>query len=56
MRRTHLQEADAGLGLMALKPQQQQNQYKTPYIPSARRIAEGVCTAVGTQLIKGFEN
>ena len=45
------------VGMMAFKPQQkQQNQYKTPYIPSAKKIAEEVCTTMGTQLVKGFEN
>ena len=46
-------EADAGLELMAFQPQKKK-QYSTPYIPSAKTIK--VCTTMGVQLMKGFED
>ena len=48
-------EAGVGLGLMAFQPQKKK-QYSTPYIPSAKSIAEEVCTTMGVQLMKGFED
>ena len=55
MPRHNPMEADAGHGLMAFQPQKKK-QYSTPYIPSAKTIAEEVCTTMGVQLMKGFED
>ena len=55
MPRHNPMEADAGLELMASQPQKKK-QNSTPYIPSAKTIAEEVCTTMGVQLMKGFED
>ena len=57
MIRSHSQEADPELGLMAFRPPPKKGyQGKPPTMPTVEQIAEKVCSTMGTKLLKGLES